>query len=147
VGARESRAPSQTMGGGVADLGEGIVARLQELLVRPRPRPDEVDAARGYLEGLLPERLGDYLAALEELAAPLRPVARGLGIPDPDDRVRAVRFSLALHVLEQAVVGGRVPIDDVPNELHAELATLEETLIQVLPPKAGFGTPPAPRSI
>jgi len=114
------------------------------MLVRARPQPDEVAAARGYLDGLLPERLADYLAALEALAAPLRPVARGLGIPDPDDRLRAVRFSLALHVLEQAVISGRVDQDDVPNDLHASLASLEENLIQVLPPKAGFGTPPAP---
>jgi hypothetical protein len=126
-------------------LGEYIVGRLEDLLSRPRPQPEEVEAARGYLDGLLPGELAAYLAALEELARPLRPVARGLGIPDPEDRVRAVRFNLALHVLEQAVLAGRVDADDVPNDLHADLCALEEALIQVLPPKAGFGTPPAPR--
>ncbi len=121
------------------------VEELCRCLPRPRPKPEEVDAARAYLDSLLPEGLPGYLHGLEELARPLRPVARGLGIPDPDDRTRAVRFSLALHVLEQAVLAGRVDADAVPNDAHADLAGLEESLVQVLPPKAGFGTPPLPR--
>lgn len=112
---------------------------LKRMLTSPRPGPDEVAAAQTFLDGLLPGELASYLDLLAALAGEVRGIVQGGGIPDPDDRTRAVRFSLALHVLEEAVLSGRLDTDAIPNATYSAYALLEEDLASALPPKAGVG--------
>lgn len=97
-----------------------------------------VDLGRRYLAERLPDDLEAYLVALEAMAAPLRTVVAGARIPDPDDRLQAVRFTLALHGLEAAILDGSVDEDRVDNAVYMEYAQLEEALEGALPPKPGF---------
>jgi hypothetical protein len=130
--------------------GSRIVEQLGAILTSPRPDAAMVERGRSWLRQRLPAELEDYLDALDRLAAPLREVIAGERIADPEDRLQAVRFTMALHVLEQAAMDGTLEEDAVDNALYMEYAQVEDAIEAALPPRPGFrarpqaALPPAP---